>query len=84
MDQPALVKYLRYQSWYRGTRENDLLLGQFADQTLSSFDLEQLRLYQQLLEEPDQDIFAWVLGTQPTRAPYTHLIKEIQTYHDQK
>jgi antitoxin CptB len=55
-----LRKRLRYQSWHRGRRETDLLLGRFADRHLADFDAEQLRCYAILMEQNDADLFDWV------------------------
>lgn len=57
-------KRLRYRSWNRGMKETDLLLGRFADHHLASFDERQLGHYDDLLEENDPDILAWIIGDQ--------------------
>ena len=33
---------LRYQSWYRGCKETDILFGKFADAWIDRFDADQL------------------------------------------
>lgn len=38
-----LLKKLTHQSWHRGTRENDLLLGLFADEVLPTLSREELK-----------------------------------------
>ncbi len=76
------LKQLKYHSWHRGTRENDLLLGKFADATLSHFDKEMICLYQQFLNETDHDIFSWIMEQQPAPHPYSELIEIIRHYHD--
>ena len=55
-------KRLLYRSVYRGNKENDILLGQFAQAHVMSFDVAQLDRYETLLEESDNDIFDWVAG----------------------
>ena len=57
-----IVKRLRYRSWHRGTRELDLLVGRFADETLESMDDGQLLRFERLLDRPDPDIHDWILG----------------------
>jgi antitoxin CptB len=49
-------------SWHRGTREMDLLIGGFAERYLASLTPEELRRYEQLLQLPDSDLYAWVTG----------------------
>jgi antitoxin CptB len=58
-------KRLVHRSRYRGVKESDLLFGQFAAQWLPILDDRQLDRYEALLDEPDQDILAWVYGRQP-------------------
>jgi antitoxin CptB len=55
-------KRLLFRSWHRGTREGDLLLGNFAEAHLAGFDDAQLARYQALLECPDADLFDWIGG----------------------
>ncbi|CAO3647562.1 unnamed protein product [Cunninghamella blakesleeana] len=50
---------LIYQSRKRGILETDLLLSTFSKQYLPQFTMEQLIEYDQLLDEPDWDIFYW-------------------------
>jgi antitoxin CptB len=61
-------KRLVHRSRYRGVKESDLLFGQFAAQWLPILDERQLDRYEALLDEPDQDILAWVYGRQPVPA----------------
>ncbi len=55
-------KRLRYQSWHRGTKEIDLMLGRFADTMLARLTAEQLDRYETLLANPDPDIYLWISG----------------------
>lgn len=55
-------KRLRFRSWHRGTREMDLLVGQFADRHLAGFDSAQLDRYEGLLLEADPDLYNWMIG----------------------
>ncbi len=49
-----------YQSLERGMKENDLLLGTFAKKYLGSFNEEELREYDRIIQEPDPDVFKWI------------------------
>ncbi len=53
-------KRLLFRSWHRGTREMDLLLGNFAKRNLATFSDRQLDLYEALLEYADADIYDWI------------------------
>jgi antitoxin CptB len=61
----GLIKKLIYQSWHRGTRENDLLLGPFAEANLPTFSSDDLQVYQQILKHDDIDLYAWITGQRP-------------------
>ncbi len=56
------LKRLYYQSWHRGTREMDLILGRFSDQFLETMTSEQQAEYAFLLEESDSDLWGWISG----------------------
>ncbi|MET4699942.1 antitoxin CptB [Constrictibacter sp. MBR-5] len=64
MDQPIEIrrKRLKFQSWHRGTKESDLILGRFADRYLDTFGDAELDAYEQLLDCPDPEIFDWISG----------------------
>ena len=55
-------KRLLYRSIYRGNKENDILLGQFARAHIGSFDSAALDQYERLLDTGDNDIFDWISG----------------------
>ena len=56
------IRRLIYQSSYTGTRETDLLLGQFANRYLNNLHDQHLDDYEALLAQGDQNILAWVRG----------------------
>ncbi len=58
-------KRLLYRSVYRGNKENDILLGQFARAHIAEFDAAELDQYERLLETGDNEIFDWVAGRTP-------------------
>jgi antitoxin CptB len=55
-------KRLLYRSTYRGNKENDILLGQFARAHLGEFGTAELDQYERLLSVGDNDIYDWVSG----------------------
>jgi antitoxin CptB len=59
------LKKLSFRAWRRGFREADLILGPFADQRAAKLGPAQLDEFERLLEVPDQDLYAWIIGTQP-------------------
>lgn len=61
-------KRLLYRSVYRGNKENDILLGQFARAHIDSFDVSELDQYERLLEIGDNQIYDWVSGKEAVPA----------------
>ena len=55
-------KRLLYRSVYRGNKENDILLGQFARAHIADFGAAELDQYESLLRAGDNDIYDWVSG----------------------
>ncbi len=62
MDLETRRKRLLYRSIYRGNKENDILLGQFARAHIAEFGADELDQYERLLTRGDNDIFDWVTG----------------------
>ena len=63
-------KKLQFRAWRRGFREIDLILGGFADKHLAALTADQLDAFEQLLDAPDQDVFAWITDQAPAPADY--------------
>lgn len=59
-----------YHAWHRGTRELDLLLGRFADAHIADLSDADLDEFERLMEVPDRDLFAWLLGRVETPENY--------------
>ena len=59
------LRRLRMRSWRRGMKEMDLILGNFADSALCTLNLTDLDAHEALMNEPDQDIYAWLSGAHP-------------------
>lgn len=56
------LKKLRFRAWRRGFREIDLILGRFADQYGQAFTEADFVSFEVLLDENDQDVYAWIIG----------------------
>jgi len=63
-------KRLLYRSTYRGNKENDILLGQFARAHIAEFGPAELDQYERLLAVGDNDIYDWASGK--TAVPPEH------------
>jgi antitoxin CptB len=55
-------KRLLFRCWHRGTREMDLILGRFADGEIASLTDTELAELEQLIEVPDPDLYAALIG----------------------
>ncbi|MDP1930327.1 MAG: succinate dehydrogenase assembly factor 2 [Gammaproteobacteria bacterium] len=66
----------------RGMLELDLLLVPFVEGRLRSLSLTDQLLYERLLEEEDQDLFAWLLLRE--QAPSEELQKIVGIIRDRK
>ena len=53
---------LKFRAWRRGFREMDMLIGSFADATLGSLDAAGLDEFERLLNVPDWEVYAWLIG----------------------
>jgi antitoxin CptB len=73
---------LLFRCRHRGIREMDLVLGKFADAHLASLSEAELTELERWLEIPDQQIFAWVNGSEPTPAEFdSTLFKQLRGLH---
>lgn len=71
-----------FRAWHRGTREMDLLLGQFVDAFVARFDDRHLEAIEALIEVPDQDLFAWITAETETPANYdSPVFRALQAFH---
>lgn len=71
MDETRLNR-ARFRAWRRGFREADLILGPFADQHAPGFSDEEMTAFEILLDQPDHDLYAWIVGSAETPAQFDH------------
>jgi antitoxin CptB len=80
-DGAARLKRLAHRSRYRGFKEVDLHFGQFAERHLAGLGPAELDQYEALLDEPDQDVWAWLSGARHVPAPHDNRVfKLLQSY----
>lgn len=63
-------KRLIYKSANRGWKETDLLLGEFTKRHINEFNNKQLKMLDDILDEPDGDVFNWI--TKKVAPPEKH------------
>jgi antitoxin CptB len=80
-DDDARLKKLRLRAWRRGFREADLILGPFADKHVPTMTAAELDIFEALLDEADQDVYGWIIGTVETPAAYDcDLLNQIKSF----
>ena len=81
MDSDDRLKRLKFRAWRRGFREADLILGPFVDRHARDLSPAQLDDLEALLDQADQDIYAWIIGRTPTPEPFvTEVMAMIQDF----
>ena len=74
-------KRLLFRCWHRGTREMDLILGRFADAEISGMRDDELAELERLIEVPDPDLYAALIGDTPLDPEYaTALFDRIKAF----
>ena len=80
----ARLKKLKLRAWRRGFLEADLILGSFVDKHAQDFTLEELDWFERLLEQPDQDVYAWILERVPAPADFEGpMMSRLKVFRDQ-
>lgn len=75
-------KRLLFLSWHRGTREMDLILGQFADATIGDWSDEDVVAMEELMRVPDPELYRWITGQ--TDVPDNHsspILSRVIAFH---
>ena len=71
------LKKIRIRSWRRGTKELDLMLGNFADRNLEFFSKKELDYYEMILGIDDYTLYDWLLGTLEAPKKFRPIINQI-------
>ncbi|MBP1804760.1 succinate dehydrogenase assembly factor 2 [Rubellimicrobium aerolatum] len=74
----ARLGRLRTRSMWRGIREMDLILRDFAGRELATLSPADLDLYESLLAESDHDLLAWISGADATPPRYMALLARVR------
>jgi antitoxin CptB len=76
------LRKLKFRLWHRGIREMDLVMGGFADAELMNLSDAELAEVEGWLDIPDQQMFAWVNGSEPPPAEFdTSLFRKLRAFH---
>ena len=75
-------KKLLFRAWRRGVRETDLIVGRFADACIGTLDAAALDDFERLIEEPNADLYAWVIGAGDVPADFdTPVLSKLRAFH---
>ena len=81
IDHDSRLRRLKFRAWHRGFREADLILGPFADIHGPNLTPDQLDRFEALMEESDREIYAWIVGQEPTPERFdTDVLTLIKTF----
>ncbi len=73
---------LLFRAWRRGVREMDLIVGRFADAYIASLDEPALDDFERLIEVPNADLYAWVVGDTEIPVNYdTAVLRQLLAFH---
>jgi antitoxin CptB len=73
---------LLFRAWRRGVREMDLIIGRFADVHIEMFDESGLDDFEHLMEAPNAELYAWVVGSEIVPAAYdTAVLAKLRSFH---
>lgn len=79
----ARHKKLKLRAWRRGFREADLILGPFADLHVSTLSPAELDWFEALLDQPDHDLYGWILERAPTPVEFdVPLMNKLKAFRD--
>jgi antitoxin CptB len=74
---------LLFRAWRRGVREMDLIVGRFADAHIDKFDAAGLDDFERLMEAPNAELYAWVVGTRAVPTQYdTAVLAGLKAFHN--
>lgn len=72
---------LIYRSWHRGTKELDLILGNFISENIQNLSDDEIENYEILLNCEDPDIYKWIVNQEePFKTSLKDLIGKIRAY----
>ncbi len=80
----ARRRRLLFRAWRRGVREMDLIVGRFADVHIDRFDDTELDDFERLIEAPNAELYAWVIGADDVPPDYaTAVLAKLRAFHMQ-
>lgn len=81
-DRQTRLKRLAMRSMRRGIKEMDLILPAYFSARSADMTPAELDLYEQMLEESDHDLYAWVSGHTVPDPAYADMIADVRAVFD--
>ncbi len=73
---------IRFRAWRRGFREADMILGAFADERLEMLSAAELDEFEVLLDQPDHDLYGWIIGRDAAPAEMEGpMLEQLRAFH---
>jgi antitoxin CptB len=71
-----------FRAWHRGMRENDLIMGGFADAHIGELSEAELDEFERLIEVLDRDLLSWITGEAEVPENYdTPVFRRLKAFH---
>ena len=80
-DRETRLKRLRLRAWRRGTKEMDLLFGQFADSAMADLPDPDLDALEALMDEADDELYLWISGASASPDEHQKAIRLVRDFH---
>ena len=80
-DRETRLKRLRLRAWRRGTKEMDLLFGQYADDAMSDLSDSDLDALEALMDEADDQLYLWISGAAAYPPQHESAIRRVRDFH---
>jgi antitoxin CptB len=72
-----------FRAWRRGVREMDLIVGRFADAHIDKFDAAELDQFEQLIEVPNAELYAWIVGNEAVPGEHdSQVLRQLMAFHN--
>ena len=75
------LKRLRMRCWRRGTKEMDLLFGQFADEAMADLSDADLDAFEALMDEADDELYLWISRARAAPAHHAAALDLVRAHH---
>jgi antitoxin CptB len=76
-------KRILFRAQHCGMKENDIILGGFAEARIEALSDAELDEFEALLKQPDNDVYNWVSGRESPPAEFdTGLMRQILDHNE--